>query len=265
MSTRPVAAVTGASGGIGAVFARKLAARGYDLLLIARRKDRLDDTAATLARDYRIDARTLAADLASAGGLSAAADLLAGESRLELLVNNAGFGTKGVFWKAAFDEQERMHRLHVDAVLRLTRAALTGMVKRNRGAVINVSSVAAFLRSPANVSYCATKAWMNAFTEGVYLDLKVVGSAVKVQALCPGFTYSEFHDVMGVERSSIPRWLWMSADSVVDASLNGLESGKLFVVPGWPYRLAVMLMMRLPARLRLSLEAASPHSRNRLR
>ena len=219
--SRPVAVITGASSGIGSVFARKLTERGYDLLLIARRKSNL----VQLARELPGSHDTFACDLATEEGLTAAADRLASQPDLELLVNNAGFGTKGKFWETPFDDQRRMHRLHVDATLVLTRTVLPGMVARNRGGIINVSSVASFGRSPGNVSYCATKSWMSVFTEGLHLELRKSGSQVKVQALCPGFTYSEFHDVAGIDRATVPHWLWMQADKVVGASLAGLDSG----------------------------------------
>ncbi len=256
---RPLAAITGASAGIGAVFARKLAARGYDLLLIARRRDRLEK----LATELPVEAEPFPADLAAPDDLERVAARLAAEPRLALLVNNAGFGIRGRFFESPLEDPVRMHRVHVDAILRLTHAALGGMVRRNQGGVINVSSVAAFVRSPANVSYCATKTWINAFTEGVYLELRGAGSKVKVQALCPGFTYTEFHDVLGMDRGVIPPWLWMNADDVVDRSLAGLDSGTLFVIPGWKYRLFVSWFSRLPVGLRLRLEARSPHTRSR--
>ena len=258
--SRPLAAITGASAGIGAVFARRLAARGYDLLLIARRGERLEKMAAELP----VHVEAFPADLAVPEDLDRVAARLAAEPRLVLLVNNAGFGSRGRFFEAPFEDQARMHRVHIDAILRLTHAVLGGMVQRNEGGVINVSSLAAFARSPANVSYCATKSWINAFTEGVYLDLRGVGSKVKVQALCPGFTYTEFHDVLGMDRGAIPRRLWMSPESVVDASLAGLDAGKLFVIPGWQYRLFASLFSRLPAGLRVRLEARTPNTRNRL-
>jgi short-subunit dehydrogenase len=139
-----------------------------------------------------------------------------------------------------------MHRLHVMATMRLSRAALAAMVRRGRGGVINVSSVAGFGQSPGNVSYCATKAWMNSFTDGLDLELKSAGSPVRVQALCPGFTTTEFHDALGMSRDGIPRWLWMRAEDVVDASLRGLKRGKVFVVPGAIYRTVVMLEKMTP-------------------
>jgi hypothetical protein len=120
------------------------------------------------------------------------------------------------------------------------------MVERRSGSIINVSSVAGFLHTPYGVSYCATKAWINSFTEGLYLELRSARSPVRVQALCPGFTYSEFHDRIGMDRSLIPRSLWMSAEEVVDASLRGLERNRLFVIPGWRYRLFLCLYRPLP-------------------
>ena len=260
---RPLAVITGASAGLGAVFARRLAAQGYDLLLVARRRDRLENLAGELSRAHSIAAEPLPADLAAAEGLETVKSRVASAPELELLVNNAGFGTKRRFFDAVPEDQVRMHRLHVDAVVQLTRAALPGMVERNRGAIINVASVAAFARSPGNVSYCATKAWMAAFTEGLYLELSGLGSKVTVQALCPGFAYTEFHDVMGFERSRVSRSLWMSAEEVVDASLAGLRKRKLYVIPGWRYRLFVAGFTRLPVALRLRLERMSPHRKDR--
>lgn len=257
---RPLAVITGASSGIGAVFARKLAGRGYDLILSARRRDRLESIVREVPGAHRI----FAADLSRPEGIEALASEI-GSEPVDLLVNNAGFGTKGRFFESPLEDNERMHRVHMDAVLALTHAVLPGMVRRDSGAVINVSSVAGYARSPGNVSYCATKAWINAFTEGLYLELKGLNSKVVVQALCPGFTYTEFHDVMKVDRGAVPKWLWMDAGVVVDASLDALRTGKLFVVPGWPYRLLTAVMPKLPVGLRLRAEAASPHSKSRMK
>jgi short-subunit dehydrogenase len=244
-STRRVALVTGASSGIGEVFARRLARDGFAVILVARRREQLEQLAGELG-----GAETLPADLTLESDLARVEERIAGAPDLELLVNNAGFGTKGRFWETSVEGQDRMHRLHVMATMRLTRAALAGMVPRGRGGVINVSSVAAFGQSPGNVSYCATKAWMNSFTEGLDLELRGAGSPVRVQALCPGFTSSGFHDAMGMSREGIPGWLWMRAEDVVDASLRGLERGKLFVVPGAIYKLVVGLEKFTPRALR---------------
>jgi hypothetical protein len=244
--TRPAALITGASSGLGAAFARRLAERGFDLILIARRAERLKTLASTLATNVT----PVTADLTTEPGLSAAEQAAAACPGLEMLVNNAGFGTLGRFWTAPIAGQEAMHRLHVLATVRLTHAALAGMTERRRGAIVNVSSVAAFALSEGSVSYCATKAWMNVFTEALAMELRGAGSPVKVQALCPGFTVTEFHDTLGVDRGAIPAWLWMTADQIVEASLRGLERGKIVVVPGWKYGLAATVMKHLPYGIR---------------
>jgi short-subunit dehydrogenase len=157
-----------------------------------------------------------------------------------------------------------MHKVHVTATLRLTHAVLGNMVARDRGAVVNVSSVAAFIRSARSASYCATKTWIAVFTEALYLELQSVGSKVAVQALCPGFTYSEFHDVAGLDRRGLaPAAFWLTAEEVVEASLDGLRRGKLFVVPGWRYRFLTSLVTKLPTRWRLAVEARASKARSR--
>jgi hypothetical protein len=244
-TTKPVALVTGASSGIGAVFARKLSARGFDLILVARRRDRLELLASELG-----GAGVLAADLAVDADLRRVEEHIAAEPNLEFLVNNAGFGTLGRFWEADLEAQDRMHRLHVIATMRLTHAALAGMMARARGSIINVSSVAGFLHNPFNVSYGATKAWINSFTEALCVELRSVGAPIRIQALCPGFTFSEFHDVLGIDRTMVPRSLWMSAEDVVETSLRGLEKNRVIVIPGWRYRWLVRLQQRLPRSVR---------------
>lgn len=236
--------VTGASAGIGATFARRLAAEGYDLLLVARRADRLQQLASELPRT-----EVFPADLTDDSDLRRVEEAVATRPNLQLLVNNAGFGLSGRFFDTSADEHERMHRLHVIATMRLTHAALKRMVAVDDGAVINVSSVAGFTVSPGGVSYSATKNWMNVFTEGLWLDLKTRRSRVKVQALCPGFTYSEFHDVMKMDRKLIPPSFWTPSETVVNASLRGLESNTLFVIPGWRYKLLVASMSVVPRAL----------------
>ena len=254
---RQLAAVTGASSGIGAAFARALAARGSDLLLVARRKDRLEELAQELAGRHGVASEVLEADLTADGDLQRVEDRLRSAPNLGLLVNNAGFGIPGRFSEAALDGQERMHRLHILATLRLTHAALQGMVARNAGGVINVASVAGFLISPGALSYGATKNWINGFTEGLWMELKSAGSAVRVQALCPGFTYSEFHDAAAMDRSKLapPAW-WLPAEAVVAASLAGLERGRPFVIPGLRYRLLVGLTGAMPRAFRRTIMVA---------
>ena len=258
---RTVIAITGASSGIGATFARKLAA-GHDLLLIARRKDRLEALAHELSEQHATRVEILEADLTSDRDLNSVANKIAAEQRLTLLINNAGFGTTGRFWEASLDSQEKMHRLHVMATVRLSHAALSNMVRRDTGGIINVASVSAFVTNQGSVSYAATKSWMTAFTEGLYLELRGARSNVIVQALCPGFTYSEFHDTLGVRRRNLAgSAFWLTAEQVVDASLEGLRRKKLFVIPGWRYRLLTATLTKLPRKLRLAVEGAASTAR----
>jgi hypothetical protein len=262
---RPLAAITGASSGLGAVFARRLAEKGYDLILAARRRERLEEIARDITARSGARVEAHAADLADDAQLEAFAGWLEGAPALRMLVNNAGFGTIGTLATTDYERQVAMHKLHVMATLRLTRAVLPSMIARNDGAIINVSSVAAFFRSPGNVSYCATKGWINHFSEGLRVELDATGArGVCVQSLCPGFTYTEFHDVMGVDRGLIPKWLWMRAEDVVEESLEALPDRKLFVVPGWQYKLAVMFADLMPVSLRLWLERKTPHKKGRI-
>jgi len=262
VSRRPLAVITGASSGIGEAFARQLAST-HDLLLVARRKDRLDAIASRLAATRGARAEVLIADLAHETDVGRVAERLGREPDLDLLVNNAGFGIDGLFWEQALPPNEQMHRLHILAPLRLCHAALGNLVPKNRGAIVNVASVAAFIRGAGSGSYGATKSWMTAFTEGMHLDLRSAGSRVVVQALCPGFTYSEFHDVMGVRRESrAPRSFWLDADSVAAASLAALAKGRLYVVPGWKYRLLAAFVTKLPNRLRVAFESFRPRAQS---
>jgi short-subunit dehydrogenase len=251
------ALITGASAGLGVTFARKLAQAGHDITLVARRLDRLEQVAADIERDYGVRTRTLASDLATDAGIAAAVDYIDATSDLAVLVNNAGFGTKGLFFEVPVDSQDQMHRLHVMATLHLTHAALKGMVSRQAGSVINVASVAGFAIGAGGVSYGATKAWMIAFTRGLDAELRAVNSPVKVQALCPGFTVTEFHDTLGMDRSLVPKWLWLDAGYVVDTSLAALRSGKAVVVPDWKYKAFVTVLKHLPDSAMLKMGQAS--------
>lgn len=251
------ALVTGASSGLGEVFARKLASRGYSLILVARRLERLQ----ALATQLPVHVDILQADLSTSAGVQSVESAIRGRADLELLVNNAGFGSKGRFWETDMSAQQAMHDVHVVATLRLTRAALEGMVARAKGAVINVSSVGAFAQSEGNVSYCATKAWMNSFTEGLAIELRGISSPVRVQALCPGFTETEFHDTLGVDRAQFPPWVWLKAEDVVEDSLGALKNGPVVVIPDWKYKLLTGLMTHLPRGLRLRLRRPGRDSR----
>ncbi len=245
-----LALVTGASSGIGAVYAERLAAGGYDLLLVARRKNRLEEVARRLEEKHRVRAEVLPADLTAVDDLRTVEGRISAAENLTFLLNNAGFGIRGILSESDREQQDEMHRLHIIATMRLTHAAVGGMIARGRGTIVNVSSVAAFTQSPWNTTYGATKAWMNKFTEALAVELKSLGAPIQVQALCPGFTYTEFHDVLGIDRKTVPDAWWMTAEAVVDASLRGLERGRLIVIPGWRYRVFVRGLTLIPGSLR---------------
>jgi len=240
---RPVALVTGASSGIGEAFARRFARDGYDLVLVARRKDRLDALAGELRKTA--DVTVLQADLADPEQLRLVEDKIRSTERLEGLVNNAGFMRPQEFRKADVDVWDEMIRLHVLATTRLTYAALPQMVSRKRGDIINLASVAAFIPVPNNVVYSASKAFLNTFTEGLLQELH--GTGVRVQALCPGWTRTELVASPDVDTSRIPSWGWMESEDVVDYSLRCLRRKRLICIPGWRNRLMVRLCL-LPGR-----------------
>jgi short-subunit dehydrogenase len=231
------ALITGASSGIGEVFARRLAAGGFDLALVARREERLEALAAELAAAHGIQADVLAADLSDDEGVQKVTRYIESHPDLTLLVNNAGFGKRGKFAEADLEGQLDMIRVHIIATVTLARAALPGMIQRGGGAIINVSSVAAFFPAAGGATYSASKIYLNNFSEALNAELD--GTGVKVQALCPGFTYSEFHDTpeySDFDRKEIPGVLWMSAEEVVDDSLAALATHKVIVVPGRRYQ-----------------------------
>lgn len=246
-----LAVITGASSGIGAAFARKLAERGYDLLLVARREDRLASLAAEVQSRYRVQVETMAGDLIQEPDCERLAQRLLSAPDLGLLVNNAGFGSDGYFFETDLKGQIDMHKLHVLATVRLCHAAVQNLIRSNspapRRGIINVASVAGFNAAPQNVSYGATKRWMNHFTETMALEFAATGKNITVQALCPGYTQTEFQDKLRVDKSQIPKWLWMPADFVVEESLVGFGRGRLFVIPGWHYKTLVFLIKVLPS------------------
>lgn len=227
---RRLAVVTGASSGIGHAFATRLARDAYDLLVVARRRDRLEELAKRLTEAHGHSVEILDRDLTRADQLRDVEERIRGQATLELLVNNAGFGTAGAFAELDPDHEEEEIRLNVIALARLTRAALPVMIERGSGSIVNVSSVVAFQPDPYNATYGATKAFVNSFTEALHEELR--GTGVKVQALCPGATRTEFQHSAGLDTSKVPSFAWQSAEEVVEASLAGLQKGELVCVPG---------------------------------
>ena len=239
-STRS-ALITGASSGLGAEFARQLALRGFDLVLVARRKERLDKLASELQQEHAIHVDVLPTDLAEEREIQEVERHILENEPLDLLVNNAGFGMHGKFAELDISKHLTMIQIHDIACVRLTHAALPGMISRNQGGIINVSSISGLV-TLGNITYGTTKAFQVIFSEALQMELS--GTGIRIQVLCPGYIYTEFHDkqdLSGFQRSKIPNFLWTSAKQVVSVSLKGLEKGKVVVVPGTIYRLFASL------------------------
>ena len=239
-----VALITGASSGIGAAYARALAREGYALILVARREARLQALAEDLSSQYHVPVEVLVADLADPAGVARVEARIAETSTLAFLVNNAGFGVPGTFVQNEIATHEAMIRVFVNAAVRLTRAALPGMLAQQCGAIVNVASFVAFFPVTGSVTYSATKAYLKSFSEGLHQEL--VGTGVRVQALCPGFTRTEFQSRGKIDEEGIPDFAWMSADAVVTQSLRDLDNGKVISVPGAGYRLLATLAGLIP-------------------
>ncbi|MGN9811876.1 SDR family NAD(P)-dependent oxidoreductase [Micromonospora sp. BQ11] len=257
-TTERRALITGATAGIGAAFARRLAADGWHLVLVARDAARLADMATELTGRHGHEVETLPADLSTDDGCALVERRLTEGPPVELLVNNAGISLNRPFLRSTVEDESRLLRLNVHAVMRLTLAALRTMTERRHGAVINVSSVAGFGALMPGSTYSASKAWVTNFSESVGQSARPFG--VRVLALCPGYTRTEFHARAGIDMSKTPEWLWLRAEDVVDEALRDLRKGKLVSVPAWKYKLAVAGLRHAPRRL---IEAVSRDTRGR--
>jgi short-subunit dehydrogenase len=245
MSTR-TALVTGASAGIGRAFAEGLAIRGYDVVLVARDAARLTDLADELTRAHGVAAEPLAADLLTSDGLAAVDARLRDPDRpVDLLVNNAGFGTFGRFADLDVDREVEEIELNVVALVRLTSAALATMEARGRGAIVNLSSLAAFQPAPSSATYGATKAFVHSFTHAIHEEAR--GRGVQVLLVCPGYTHTEFHDRAGLGPTGVPEFAWQSPATVVDVALRDLDRGKSLSIPGALNQVAAALSSVTPA------------------
>jgi len=248
-TARATALVTGATAGIGLEFARQLAARGSDLVLVARDGARLEEVAASLRGSYGVGVEVLVADLLDREALGRVEARLGDRERpVDLLVNNAGFGLKGRFLDNSADQEQEMLDVLVTAVLRLTHAALGPMAERGHGGIINVSSVAAFL---PRGTYAAAKAWVNSFSTWAAGEYGPRG--VTVTALCPGFTKTEFHQRMGVKRGT--GFMWLEPDALVRRALADHDRGKAMSIPGRRYRAIVAATKVVPQRALLAYQS----------
>ncbi|MEU8585517.1 SDR family oxidoreductase [Streptomyces sp. NPDC048664] len=237
------ALITGSTAGIGAAFARRLAADGHDLVLVARDSQRLREQATELHDRHGVEVEVLSADLAGDEGIEAVVARLSDRRKpVDLLVNNAGFGNKGRYLDVPMADELRMLKVHCEAVLRLTSAAAEAMRTRGRGGVVNVASVAAFV---PRGTYGASKAWVVQFTQGAARDL--AGSGVRLMALCPGFVRTEFHERAGMGTDNIPNWMWLDADKLVAAALADLSRGRTLSIPDPRYK-ALMGVVKVTPR-----------------
>ena len=260
------ALITGASSGIGAAYAHRLAAQGCDVILVARRKPELASLAAGLEQRFRTGTEVVVADLATPEGVAAVTRRVA-TAPPHWLVNSAGFGIPGRFDQVPLDRLLAMIRLHVLAAVELCHAVLPGMIARGRGRIVNVASIGALLPRAGDATYCATKAYLLMFSHILHAEL--AGSGVQVQALCPGFTHSGFYrhrEYAGYPiEAAVPGPLWMSAESVAAASIRAFARDRPVCVPGLPNRLFMTLARvglggRLAGRLTDRLEASAASS-----
>jgi short-subunit dehydrogenase len=239
------AVITGASAGLGLCFANKLAEYGFDLVLIARRTGRLQDIASRLESEYSIRCEIIPADLALVQDIEKVADSIKQISNLDILINNAGFATLGYFTDVPIEKDMRMLHVHMTTPIQFTYAALQIMRKRKQGVIINVSSLGAYILTPGNVLYDATKSFLITFSEN--LRAEVQGLGIKIQALCPGFVSTEFHevgDLKNYDKSAVPDSSWMTPESVVSQSLEALEKNKKTIfIPGRKKRFIKWLYM----------------------
>jgi short-subunit dehydrogenase len=232
--------ITGATAGIGAAFVRRYAADGATLIVVARDAERLERTADQLRRQHGTAVEVLPADLSTEAGIAAVEERLA-KGGVDILVNNAGFGHKGRFLQVGVEAELEMLRVHCEAVLRLTYAALPGMVEQRHGGVINVASVAAFL---TRGTYSASKAWVVTFSESIAQDLGAPG--VHVMALCPGWVRTEFHERARMDTSGVPGFMWLDADRLVAAAVRDFGKGRAVSIPGVQYRILLTAARLIP-------------------
>lgn len=225
------ALVTGATAGIGAAYAKLLASEGFDLVLVARDKKRLSDTAKSLSREFGVKVEIIVADLTKKAQLVKVEKRLASKIKpIEVLINNAGFGINKSFLDSNREAEQELLDVLVTAPMRLSHAVLPNMKERNSGTIVNVSSVASWI---AGGTYSAAKSYLTVFTESLHTELR--GTKIRISVLCPGFTRTEFHQRGRMKMTGLPNFMWLSAEQVVAASWKAVKNGKAISIPGWQY------------------------------
>ena len=234
------ALVTGATAGIGESFTRLLAENNYNVVLVARDLPRLQERAQELEAKYQVQTHCIQADLSTDAGCSVVESYIA-SNQIDVLINNAGFGINKAFTFSELEEEQKLLDVLVRTPMRLMHVALPLMKQRDRGVVINVSSVASFI---AGGTYSASKSYLTVLTESMHTEL--AGTNVKISALCPGFTRTEFHQRGRMSMKGLPNFMWLDSDELVAKAWSDALKGKAISIPGWQYQLLVFVIQRLP-------------------
>ena len=234
------ALVTGATAGIGESFTRLLAKNNYNIVLVARDLPRLQERARDLESKFKVSTHVIQADLSTDAGCLTVEKYIA-NNQIDVLINNAGFGINKAFTMSALDAEQQLLDVLVRTPVRLMHVALPQMKKRNKGVVINVSSVASFI---AGGTYSASKSYLTVLSESLHTEL--AGTHVKISALCPGFTRTEFHQRGRMSMKGLPSFMWLDSDTLVSKSWSDAIKGKAVSIPGWQYKLLVFVIQRLP-------------------
>lgn len=244
------AVITGATSGIGAEFARQLAEKGYDLIITGRREEVIGELAEKLKSRFKIKVDIILTELSEEAGVKKLIEHIQGIDNLELLINNAGFGLNKFFSRSDIEWQVKMNHVHTDASIRLIYAVLPQMIRQKKGYIINVASVAGLCPVVRDVVYCGSKAFLINFSRA--LDMEVKGQGVHIQALCPGFTRTDFHGKLNLSKADykkIDKMKWMTADGVVSYSLKHLYGNKVVCIPGFMNRMVVRAAPFIPRAL----------------
>ncbi|SMO85802.1 hypothetical protein SAMN06265379_11053 [Saccharicrinis carchari] len=247
INTNRTALITGASSGIGTVYAKTLAKEGWGLIVVGRRNERLTKLKQEIQLHHKVNIQILVADLSVNEDLEHLLSVIDHSPGIELLINNAGFGSSGDYFKSKYSIQQQMLDVHITACTRIVHHAVPKMIKRGKGAIINVASLSAFFPAPNSYFYCSTKAFMVTFSECMHIDLK--SHNIKVQALCPGFTHTEFHSRQGIVHSGNYlqlKLLWKSPQQVVNKSLKALRKSKVICIPGLLNRIIYLFSKVIP-------------------